>query len=185
MVEAFQLDFFKQPTESSSIGRSPDKKRLSPEDKKNIQWFWRYFEYKQQPDAVMGEFPNIDTSDLDPQAQKAAERAYYFSGADQYEGLPRYSRTDIRQRLPMKNFKTLPVGQHYSNLRPISEQASLLLLESPRTRQLSWYYAEPKRGNIIELRQFPADFVMEFSHYFPSEVKNALMIAQKDIDNKI
>lgn len=180
MVEARQLDFFP----SHHIERSPrrrhrEQRRLSPEQKKNIQWFWKYFEYKKKPDAIIGKPPVLDVEDMDPQAQKAAEREYYYGEPAKYEGLPEFTESDILAEIKMKNLQTIPVGEFYANLKAIKINSKLVLIENKKTKDKAWYFAEPASPDLIELREFPADFVVNFSRKFPKEIKLAIEYAQE------
>ncbi len=183
-VEQIPLDFGEQPDKPRHFkvikGEKTEKKKLTPEEKKNIQWFWRVWEYKKEPDAVLGKLPYLVEHD-DPRAQVALEWQH-IREAEKYEGKPHFELENVKKEIILKDIKSVPVGRFYPNLKPIPEDAGLLLIEDPKSKQLIWFFAELKGKDLIELREFPADFVTEFSKRFPVEIKQAIIEAEQQVN---
>jgi len=180
-AEQIPLDLGEQPDKSRRFriikGEKEEKKKLTPDEKKNIQWFWRVWEYKKEPDAVLGELPYFVEHE-DARAQAALEWQHVRE-AEKYEGKPQYKSENVKKQILLKNIKSVPVGSFYPNLKSIPEDSSLLLIEDLKRKQLIWYFAEPKGKDLSELREFPADFVTEFSKSFPHEIRQAIIEAER------
>jgi len=151
------------------------KKKLTPEQKKNIQWFWRIIDFEKKPVANLIRSPIMLEEDIDAEAKRRREWAIQAMRFEKrYKGQKEYNEKDLISEIALKDMKTVPVGKFYQNLREIDENAKIYLLKDRQTNKLNWYFGEEIKTGVTELRKFSKEGALTL-HNYPQEIKDAII----------